>query len=490
MSEIIKRFFMIKESTLSEHILKKGKFITPLNYQFGDVLQENPWFKTRLPEYIWLGLIINHYGREEGLKKCNRILKVLYKKQNLIEIPKLSIILGLTQGDQDNLYKNFKGIIDSQVLSPLTLIFTYSKFPVFASNFYSTLSLEERLNRIDDVLEKTSDQQSELSTDIKFLILAHQINIGKLYTTQETAELFSKYPLCSHKDEIMRLIRPNIRACEVSLPNDYNSNYLDTFWEGLSRMNKCILSYIEYTDNHNDSEKYVKTIKEKLLYYTNMFSSTRPLDNRMLVIIGTATYAYKRMLEVVEHSLYHSIAGRSVVRVMIESYIILKYLLLKESEHSDIWTEYQYYGIGQYKLIAERFRELGVDLPESHVEYNYIDFLVSEYKNKEFIDMDTSYFDKINVREKAKAIGEKQLFGLYYDYDSAFEHGLWGAIRESSLLKCNEVSHQYHCVPDVDNEQRMKDVWNDCKMAMDKIMSIIQDLYGLPDSFSEEASDE
>lgn len=104
--------------------------------------------------------------------------------------------------------------------------------------------------------------------------------------------------------------------------------------------------------------------------------------------------------------------------------------------------------------------------------------------------MDTSYFDKINVREKARAIGERELFGLYYDYDSAFEHGLWGAIRESSLLKCNEVSHQYHCVPDVDNEQRMKDVWNDCKMAMDKIMSIIQDLYGLPDSFSEEASDE
>ena len=38
---------MIKKSTLSEHIFKKGKFITPLNYQFGDVLQENPWFKTR-----------------------------------------------------------------------------------------------------------------------------------------------------------------------------------------------------------------------------------------------------------------------------------------------------------------------------------------------------------------------------------------------------------------------------------------------------------
>uniref|UniRef100_UPI004057B053 helix-turn-helix domain-containing protein n=1 Tax=Agathobacter sp. TaxID=2021311 RepID=UPI004057B053 len=34
------------------------------------------------------------------------------------------------------------------------------------------------------------------------------------------------------------------------------------------------------------------------------------------------------------------------------------------------------------------------------------------------------------------------------DYDSSFEHGLWGAIRESSLLKCNNPAHKYHCLPE------------------------------------------
>lgn len=42
--------------------------------------------------------------------------------------------------------------------------------------------------------------------------------------------------------------------------------------------------------------------------------------------------------------------------------------------------------------------------------------------------MDTTYFDKKKIREKAIDVDEKDLFGLYYDYDSAFEHGLWGAI--------------------------------------------------------------
>ncbi len=75
---------------------------------------------------------------------------------------------------------------------------------------------------------------------------------------------------------------------------------------------------------------------------------------------------------------------------------------------------------------------------------SYIEALVNEFKGEEFIDMDTKYFDKQNIRLKAEDVGEKNLYGLYYDYDSSFEHGLWGAIRESSLLKCNNPAHKYH----------------------------------------------
>ena len=95
--------------------------------------------------------------------------------------------------------------------------------------------------------------------------------------------------------------------------------------------------------------------------------------------------------------------------------------------------------------------------------------------------MDTSYFGKINIRDKAIQVGEKDLYGLYYDYDSAFEHGLWGAIRESSLLKCDTPSHQYHCVPDIFREQEMKNVWFDCKDTMVKVLEVLQQVFGLPE---------
>jgi hypothetical protein len=100
--------------------------------------------------------------------------------------------------------------------------------------------------------------------------------------------------------------------------------------------------------------------------------------------------------------------------------------------------------------------------------------------DERYLDMDTSYFDKQNIREKAIAVGEKELYGLYYDYDSSYEHGLWGAIRESSLLKCDSPAHQYHCVPDYENKQNMKDVWPDCVMVMNKITLLLNELYSIP----------
>lgn len=481
---------MMRESKLSEHKFKKGKFITPMNQVLGDILKTNPWFHTRLPEYFWLGLVVNYYGRDEGLIKCNQLLKYIAKYSNSLDLPKMSNILSLSEQEQLNLYNNFLTVIDKEVLAPLTIIFTYTKYPTFASCFLSDLSIDERLKYINETMEKTSDHQSELSTDIRFLILVYLIKTGHLSMQKDNLMLLSQYSSFSHNDKEMCLIRPLIRASEIAIPIDTDECYLNIFWEGVSRMTDCELFFVETKSNHENSEDYISYVKETLSYYTDMFTATRPLDNKMLVILGIATYSYKRLLELVEHNLYKTIVGRSIVRILVENYIMLKYLLLNESKYSNIWSEYQQYGIGQYKLIVERYRESEEESIDSHVEYKYMDLLVNEYINKEFTDMDTSYFDKKNVREKAIEVGEKSLFGLLYDYDSAFEHGLWGAIRESSLLKCNSVSHQYHCVPDIENQQDMNDVWSDCKKLMDKILAVLENVYGIPDSLKNGDTDD
>lgn len=118
---------------------------------------------------------------------------------------------------------------------------------------------------------------------------------------------------------------------------------------------------------------------------------------------------------------------------------------------------------------------------DSHFDGRFIQELVNEFKDEEFINMDTRYFDNQNIRVKAESVGEKSLYGLYYDYDSSFEHGLWGAIRESVLLKCNNPAHKYHCIPDIEDQNRLKSVLPDCIMVMNKTICFLDEVYGIPE---------
>ena len=157
-----------------------------------------------------------------------------------------------------------------------------------------------------------------------------------------------------------------------------------------------------------------------------------------------------------------------------------KYLIAEEDSHENIWEEYQYYGIGGYKLISERYIENSPELAPSHVNFQYLNLLVSEFIDKEFIDMDTRYFGAGNIKRKFEKVGEKDLYSYQYDYDSQFEHGLWGAIRESSILKCDSPGHQFHGIPDIDDVQELPDVSSDIEMVLKKHLSVLKEIFPIP----------
>jgi hypothetical protein len=466
--------------------LKKGKFVTTLNYAALNI-SFSKWNLERLPEYIWIGFILDYYGREEGMKRIHEICTILHDIAEPILLPKLSEIFSLNDSEQNRFYQEILCIISKDVLAPLTLIFTYSRSPLFSQTFVSPeISMDDRLNKMMDILKKTSDPQSELSTDIRYVVLYYLAISKKLYLpNQEEVDLFNQYPTMNHDNPVMRLARPSIRACEGAvsgMDTSANTEHTSFFWERISKMTDCKLFKIQFEEEKGDTDQYIQYLQDIYSYLSEVFTKTSPLDNKMLVLLGIATYSFKRIKEVSDHKLSNTIVGRSSVRVLIENYIMIKYLIKNEPTHKDIWTEFQEYGIGQFKLIVERSREQTPVRENSHVDYKYLEILIKGFKDEMFLDMDTRYFDDKNIRDKAKIVDESQLYGLYYDYDSAFEHGLWGAIRESSLLICNNPLHRYHCFPDINDEQNLKSVWPDCVMVMNKTINVLDEIYGIPDS--------
>lgn len=451
---------------------------------------EKSWTYGRVPEYLWIGLILHKYGRSDGLKRLYHIIKRLHKLAPDLRLPRMSDILALDSRTQIQFFKYIVQATDSEALSPLTLIFTLSTAPEFVQCcYFPKISLEDREKNLIETMERIMGHQSTEATDIRFVVLYFQLLTEKLHLRQEHLDMILKYPRLTHEAEEMRMIRPFVRSLEmVSLEMEKaNLPYLKYFWRCISEMTECAPFSIRFPEEETNINLYMEQLHEVFLYLSQLFTSINPLDDKMNVIVGIATYSYKRFKEVNDYNLFNTISGRSCVRVLIENYIMLKYLVKNESLHENIWRDYQYYGIGLYKLVLARHRE-STERRQAHFDKDYIETLVNEFKNEEFIDIDTRYFDKQNIRLKAESVDEKELYGLYYDYDSSFEHGLWGAIRESSLLKCDNPAHQYHCIPDVDDDNKLKSVLPDCIMVMNKIIVFLNTIYGIPSPLFEEVT--
>ncbi|MFR1230801.1 DUF5677 domain-containing protein [Dialister invisus] len=480
----------MRNSKLSEHTFVKGRFITPLNSlpMMQELEDEKSWTYGRMPEYIWIGLILKYFGREEGLKKSYYIISKIHNVAPDLYTVRLSQILKLDTNIQEEIYEYIISLGVKDAISPLTIFLTGSQAPVFAKYFYSyKQGIEDRCKAIVETMSEIMDHQSNEATDIRFVAVYFNILSGKMHLLKEQVNLLISYPASKHIDEIMRMARPIVRSLEMMILTFENtdSEYLKGFWRCVSEMTECDIFVINFPEENRSITAYMESLHEVFVYLSELLIASNMLDEKMNVLLGIATYSYKRLKEIYRHQLFNSISGRSCVRVLIEDYIMMKYLMKNEAFHENIWHDYQLYGMGLYKLVLARHRESDC-LEESHFDEKYIEALVNEFKGEEFINMDTRYFDKQNIRSKAESVNEKSLFGLYYDYDSSFEHGLWGAIRESSLLKCNNPAHKYHCVPDIEDEIVLKTVLPDCVMIMNKTILFLNELYGIPEQLLNE----
>ena len=96
----------MRRSKLSDHTFQKGKFITPINAipLMHELEDEKSWTYGRMPEYLWIGLILKYYGRDEGLRKSYGIISALHKLAPGLYTARLSQILKLGADIQKKFY--------------------------------------------------------------------------------------------------------------------------------------------------------------------------------------------------------------------------------------------------------------------------------------------------------------------------------------------------------------------------------------------------
>ncbi|MFL2116890.1 DUF5677 domain-containing protein [Marinilactibacillus psychrotolerans] len=482
----------MEHSKLSEHNFEKGIFKSEMSELLTPLTKEEDWVHAKSVEYMWLALILYQGERTTHLEKCMNILRKMSDSidEKHIETPSLTNILLFSKENQEifTLILKEEDVLNS--LAPISLVL--DDLSLFKKELRAyQFTVEERLDKLNLVLEELSDHQSQLSTDIRYLLLYQYIMRGKILFNDSQKEIMDglkDYPYLNIENERMRFIRPTIRSMEIGISQTFgrNNSFSKSFWKSIGQYTECEIFSIKINENKADLTFIKNKLYKVLKYYQDILQNVRQIDEKLFVLVCILTYSYKRLLELVEHDMQQTISGRSIIRSCIENYMMTKYLLKNEDKHENVWEEFQYYGIGNYKLIFERYREGAPNLGNTHVNFDYLNILVSEYINKEFIEMDTKYFGRGNIRKKFEEVNEESLYKYFYEYDSQYEHGLWGAIRESSVLKCNAPGHQYHGIPDVDNIQNLPDVGYDAIDILEKHLAILISIYPLPFGIQDE----
>jgi hypothetical protein len=302
--------------------------------------------------------------------------------------------------------------------------------------------------------------------------------------TKSAAEAFGQYPLTEHNADKMKMYRPAIRSMEGIDFENNDYSFSKYFWIEIGTIDECKPIYIKYDKRKTDMESLLIDSRNAIDYAIGVNKEALLEEIKFSVITGSICYALKIFEEISINKLDNCILARHGIRTILEVIIIIKYLLKKENSKPEIWNEYKTYGISKYKLILLKSREKTND-PKSHFVEPIVDILVNEIMWEEFIDIDLKYFDQQGIREKCIDVGEKDTYDILYDYDSSFVHGLWGSIRESSMLPCDNVNHKYHTVPDVYNNQKLPSVMDDAEKAIIKLMQLFGGLYSLPDWYED-----
>lgn len=468
----------MKNSTIKQH-KQIGKELVPpfMQEPLGSIMHLCSWSKERLPEYIWIGILRNSCNNKKDYFKKFYHLKEYMLKTLEEPTDKFSTILKLKREDKISLFEKIKEVFGDKVLDPIIIVSNFDK-DLRDSFLDKSNTNNKRISTINEIIKKMYDRHCDFAMDVRYSALILKIN--KIYFPSNDMiikDAIQKYPLLENDNPLIDMYKTSLSSLEGMDFFDSTYDYSKYFYEEMYLMTDCNPKIIVYPKT-GDIDLLTTNIRElkKLILKSEEIKS----DDKRDVIVGNIVYIYKIVKEIIDNNLYDSIVSRFILRTITEVIVNIKFLCSQEKDNPDIWEAFKDYGNSKYKMIYKRIEE-GTTLNDNckHFDEVMLKLLANETKSEEFLKVSFKDFADKNVRQKFILVDEKDLYDTYYDYDTCFTHGYWGAIRESSLLTCDNPAHNYHSVADTECNQKLINCCDDLIFLIDKIIVIMDSELGV-----------
>lgn len=476
-------------STISQHKRIGKKLLPPMLHMLPQgKMSLYSWINNRLPEVLWAALAANAIPREDLLQAFWRIAAELSKsahaKGNAREFDLTHSALDVFPDSIELLctilLEHPAGLL---ALRPLLLFDGLPARDRWASALNSEPTEADGV-ALAATIGECLDHQSQKSTDIRWLTLMFKIGVGKAQFPEDMINNLSRYLDLTPEHDDMRFIRPSIRAAEMAFrmvsldEGELESAWCNSFWKDCLEQSECIPLKRQRDGSQSlvvDEESLQKSWFEKqygLVVRFSQFQATTGVDARFDAVFGIALFAGNLLLEVMHGSNRIGISGRLLLRALAECRITLAYLIARDD--ALLWTRFRQFGIGQAKLALLKFDDALV--PPKYLSEESLGIIANEDASEEFVAVDLGHWCDVDLRKMAEFAHVKNDYDAYYGWSSAFVHGSWAAIRDSSLTTCLNPLHRWHRVPS-GIQRHLEDVLEDAVSLFNSICADVDKVF-------------
>lgn len=483
-------------SRISDH-KQKGKLLLPPILAKGDVTQL-PWLRDTFPDMIWICALISSLGAKPGMELVANVVDLLHDitKTEVSEDERSASAIVYTgtltsfnrvspddrsvflqELDRFDLYeKAFPKELRDALLS-------YEDLParwLFERAPYKRNAPDEDAfeNTLRPIVLNSIHGQSDVTTKAKTMIVRAYLFAGKLHLTpsisQDWGSILPRYP-DGVTDEEKARIEPSMRATFLTLAQMGGGEDRQTvawarsFWRQNWGKFGCEQEQSRAGVQRTEGEDPVAAahkqwIKELGQIYSDALSIDQGADpdlydpDKHEVLTGLVFRQIEFVRAMINSpELWHIDTAASTTRGLIETRIVLKWML---TQNPDIFSRFKDYGRGKlklYKLHAEELRD-SLDEPSEALDaqIDRLQDLVNGDIWEEFQNISIAgNFASVDTRRMADQVGLLEDYRLVFSPASAAVHGEWGPISQHTLTRCLNPLHRGHRIPQASGAKEM-----------------------------------
>ena len=475
---------------------RRKKTLTPPLAQFD--IREKSWVEYDLPEMLWAVLAIRTMPREEYLSFFKQVSEFSREYPEIKDIT----MTGISNSPINDRFRFLKQLfeLEEKLIPRLRAMLLFEDMPGF-KEWGTAIQLKPEDKDIQCLAAAVHEAySSQIATDLQWLRLICFKGKRIKFTNNNFEEELKTYPQCNKDhNRTSSFIRTFWNAMRGISPK---TDWSFQFWRQclkytgcLTRINKDYIRKIQWDKKRlqenilggkdklkdADIEDIISNNKLYIIraelrkHFLNSENIGQGHESKYQVVFAMIFYALDIFATNILYRSALTIVGRINLRIILETYIRLAYMLKEEKNTPKIWFEYKNYGAGRFTSIYKSFRDKTIKPPRL-LNASLIELIANEDGWNELRPINYGAWHNKNAKEMSKEIGAEELYNKYYEYLSEYQHAGWGAVRQSSMQICYNLLHKGHIIP-TDNMMLQLSNINDCKIIMNKLLKLVDTEY-------------